>query len=154
MRTQTSEGNAFSRLIPTLRGWFSPARDGASSEGGEAGPAASAGAQVIKMCRDFSATPGGRSRHDGPRCAEAFREDVLGPALASGEEVELHLDGTGGYGSSFLDEAFGGLVRSGRYTSAQLHDRLHIHTGDRALLQEIWSYIDDARPAASPPPSA
>ena len=100
--------------------------------------------RTIKMGRDFSPCPGGRSRDDGPWCAEAFREDTLRPALAGEDVVVLHLDCAEGYGSSFLNEAFGGLVRSGDFTAEQLHRKLRLESHDAILVREIWSYIDDA----------
>ena len=100
--------------------------------------------RIIKMGRDFSPCPGGRLREDGPWCAEAFREDTLLPALDAEDSVVLHLDCAEGYGSSFLAEAFGGIVRSGRYTAAQLREKLRIESRDRILVREIWSYIDHA----------
>ena len=100
--------------------------------------------RTIKMGRDFSPCPGGRSRDDGPWCAEAFREDTLRPALAEEDVVVLHLDCAEGYGSSFLSEAFGGLVRSGDFTAEQLHRKLRLESHDAILVREIWSYIDDA----------
>lgn len=60
--------------------------------------------------------PAGRFRDDGQFSGQAFREDHLTPlwrsALVSGELVAVHLDGTLGYGSSFLEEAFGGRRRT------------------------------------------
>ena len=100
--------------------------------------------RTIKMGRDFSPCPGGRSRADGPWCAEAFREDTLHPALVAEDVVVLHLDCAEGYGSSFLSEAFGGLVRSGAFTSEQLHRKLRLESRDEILMREIWSYIDQA----------
>ena len=100
--------------------------------------------RTIKMGRDFSPCPGGRSRDDGPWCGEAFREDTLRPALAEEDVVVLHLDCAEGYGSSFLSEAFGGLVRSGDFTAEQLHRKLRLESHDAILVREIWSYIDDA----------
>ena len=105
--------------------------------------------RTIKMGRDFSPCPGGRSRDDGPWCAEAFREDTLRPALAEEDIVVLHLDCAEGYGSSFLSEAFGGLVRSGDFTAEQLHRKLRLESRDAILVREIWSYIDDADAYAS-----
>lgn len=99
---------------------------------------------TIKIGRDFSPCPGGRSRADGPQCAEAFREDTLRPALEADDGVDLHLDCAQGYGSSFLEEAFGGLVRSGGFTAEQLHGKLRLHSRDEGLVREIWSYIDRA----------
>ena len=109
--------------------------------------------RTIKMGRDFSPCPGGRVREDGPRCAEAFREDTLRPALDAEDVVVLHLDCAEGYGSSFLDEAFGGLVRSGRYTAGELHRKLRLDSRDEVLVREIWSYIDHAREPASAGPA-
>lgn len=104
--------------------------------------------RTIKMGRDFSPCPGGRSRDDGPWCAEAFREDTLRPALVEEDVVVLHLDCAEGYGSSFLSEAFGGLVRSGTggggFTPEELHRKLRLESRDAILVREIWSYIDDA----------
>ena len=98
--------------------------------------------RTIKMGRDFSHRPGGRSRDDGPSCAEAFRDDTLRPALEAEDVVVLHLDCAEGYGSSFLREAFGGLVRSGAYSPEQLHRKLRLESRDAVLVREIWSYID------------
>lgn len=102
--------------------------------------------RTIKMGRDFSPCPGGRSRADGPWCAEAFREDTLLPALEAEDTVVLYLDCAEGYGSSFLSEAFGGLVSTGRYTADQLHEKLRFESRDPILVREIWSYIDKAHP--------
>ena len=69
----------------------------------------------INIARDYSAAPGGRYVKDGKFSGEEFREKVLGPklktALRSNDTVEVDLDGTYGFSSSFLDEVFGGLVR-------------------------------------------
>ena len=97
------------------------------------------------MGRDFSPCPGGRSRDDGPWCAEAFREDTLKPALKAEDVVVVHLDCAEGYGSSFLSEAFGGLVRSGGFTPEELHRKLRLESRDAILTREIWSYIDQPR---------
>ena len=103
--------------------------------------------RTIRMGRDFSPCPGGRSRDDGPWCAEAFREDTLRPALEAEDVVVVHLDCAEGYGSSFLSEAFGGLVRpgSGGFTPEELHRKLRLESLDGILVREIWSYIDQAR---------
>lgn len=78
--------------------------------------------------------PGGRYRADGPYSGEWFREEVLRPALESaaqgGDRVTVDLDGAPGYGSSFLDEAFGGLVRTGEFTRNQLERLLDIRSAN------------------------
>ena len=99
----------------------------------------------IRVAEDFSRTPAGRYRTDGRWSGEAFREDHLGPALEGGtQRLVVHLDGVEGYGSSFLEEAFGGLVRKANLTGEQLHRVLEIETSDEAWEREIWDYIDQA----------
>ena len=70
------------------------------------------------------------------------------PALDAEDVVVLHLDCAEGYGSSFLSEAFGGLVRpgTGGFTPEELHRKLRLESRDAILVREIWSYIDQARP--------
>ena len=65
--------------------------------------------KIINIARDFSKTPAGRYLTDGPFSGEHFRESVLLPALQTHELLKVDLDGTLGYGSSFLEEAFGGF---------------------------------------------
>ncbi|MGR5390823.1 STAS-like domain-containing protein [Vibrio crassostreae] len=64
----------------------------------------------------FSKTPFGRYKSDGQYSAERFRDEVLVPKLneAHGDDVEVDFTKVAlGVGSSFLEEAFGGLVRDG-----------------------------------------
>lgn len=67
----------------------------------------------VLYVKNFSVTPGARYRHLGKASGEEFRDDVLVPRLQQDPELIVNLDGVRGYGSSFLDEAFGGLVRLG-----------------------------------------
>lgn len=64
---------------------------------------------------DYARSPGGRYISDGPHSGEWFRDEILAPALVAAardnDRVEVELDGTSGYGSSFLEECFGGLIR-------------------------------------------
>lgn len=63
---------------------------------------------------DFSEFPGPRYESLGPHSGEEFRLKVLIPAINQyGGKITVNLDGAFGYGSSFLDEAFGGLIRDG-----------------------------------------
>jgi hypothetical protein len=98
---------------------------------------------TINIAKDFSKWPAGRFDEDGPFPGEKFRDEFLLPALSSGKSVIVELDGTRGYGSSFLEEAFGGLVRLGKLTREQLHSVLKfVSNDDPTLPMEIWSYID------------
>lgn len=89
---------------------------------------------VIEIGRDFSRTPGGRLISDGPDSGQLFRERKLVPALhdavASGDKVVVVLDGPRGYLSSFLEEAFGGLIRFGLFDAKQLKRSLEIVARD------------------------
>ena len=100
--------------------------------------------QKISIAKQFSPTPAGRYTADGPFPGEKFREDVLMPALKKTDQtVTVDLDGTAGFGSSFLEEAFGGLVRRG-YPAAVLHARLNILSSHPSYIARVWSYIDHA----------
>jgi STAS-like domain of unknown function (DUF4325) len=94
----------------------------------------------INVAREFSRYPAGRLISDGPFSGEAFRKMLL-PILRAGDKVTVELDGVRGYGSSFLEEAFGGLVRSG-FTPAQVKELVVLESKDESLKEEITDYID------------
>lgn len=99
--------------------------------------------KTINVEKDFSRYPAGRYLSDGPYSGQAFREKLLLPALGlSNEKLVIELDGARGYGSSFLEEAFGGLLRAGLGVSDIL-GRIEFKTSDASLIVEIKSYIDD-----------
>ncbi|MBC8269432.1 MAG: STAS-like domain-containing protein [Rhodospirillaceae bacterium] len=104
---------------------------------------------VIDVAKDFSPYPAGRYVDDGPYSGEAFREQNLVPALREGEKVIIQLDGSEGYGSSFLEEAFGGLVRGGYFSAQELNELLSIVSDDIALIDEIRAYINSANQKAN-----
>ncbi|MBX9944420.1 MAG: STAS-like domain-containing protein [Reyranella sp.] len=93
----------------------------------------------LYVARDFSKLPAGRYRSDGPHSGEVFREDYLIPNLEKGLVIVI-LDGTDGYPSSFLEEAFGGLARSKKWKPSELRQRLVI----KALTVEYEPYRDRA----------
>jgi hypothetical protein len=102
---------------------------------------------AINIARDFYDAPAGRFPEDGKYHGQKFRTDLLLPALQSGEEILVDMDGTDGYGSSFLEEAFGGLVRLCGFSAAELHQKLKFKSDeDESFIEEIWDYIDSARP--------
>lgn len=100
---------------------------------------------TINVARDFGRYPGGRFKSDGKYSGEAFRDDILVPKLKEFDEVVIELDGTLGYGSSFLDEAFGGLVRIHKFTPDVLLNKLHILSKDTSLILETKEYITKAK---------
>ena len=62
------------------------------------------------------------------------------PILKQQEQAIVEMDGTRGYGSSFLEEAFGGLVRSG-FTQDQIRTTFQLHSSDPSLIEEVEEYI-------------
>jgi STAS-like domain of unknown function (DUF4325) len=100
--------------------------------------------KIINVAKDFTRFPSGRFRRNGTTSGEAFREDFLVHPLRVGQKITVELDGTIGYGSSFLEEAFGGLIRSLEIPPSVLTAKLRLVSEDPALLEEISSYIEDA----------
>lgn len=102
---------------------------------------------TIDVGRDFSRYPAGRFQKDGRGSGEQFRDELLLPALASHERVQIVLDSTMGYGSSFLEEAFGGMVRLGHVSAGEALRKLDLVTNDASLKLEIEAYISQAKPS-------
>lgn len=99
----------------------------------------------VDLATEFSPTPLGRYRRQGRYSGEAFREDVLRPALAKHRVIEVDLDGASGLSTGFLDEAFGGLVREGVLTAQEFHQRvIVVATRDPLLADEIREYVAKA----------
>ena len=89
---------------------------------------------TYSIANEFSTTPGGRFRKHGPYSGEEFRDDVLcnllRTAMGDGDTLTIELDGTAGYPSSFLEEAFGGLIRLGLFDRAAVRRHLELRASD------------------------
>ncbi|HHQ4762958.1 STAS-like domain-containing protein [Aeromonas sobria] len=99
--------------------------------------------------KDFSVFPGPRTKELGENSGEAFRDDILIPAIRSHGQVCVDLDGVFGYGSSFLEEVFGGLVRVGTSSGISESDIQFvsehlISKDDPSVIVEIREYITNA----------
>lgn len=107
---------------------------------------------MIKLA-DFSRFPSGRDAHDGDFNGEKYREHILRPAvekaLNENRKVEISLEGVLNFGSSFLEEAFGGLVRK-RVIQKDTLKSLLVVTPDQAPYDRykkiIFTHIQDAKP--------
>lgn len=103
----------------------------------------------IKVAKDFSKTPGARFKNDGSNSGEEFYEKILKPkyieALKKKEKLSVDLDGTHGYASSFLNEAFGRLsnecLNNGKFDPDFILRNIEI------ISFEIPDYRDDAMKA-------
>jgi hypothetical protein len=101
----------------------------------------------ISVARDFTDTPGPRSREEGENSGEQFLDEVLLPrfqeALRSNQKLMIDLDETEGYATSFLEAAFGGLTR--KYDSGRVLGTLEFKSdAEPYLIQEILKYIKEA----------
>ena len=96
---------------------------------------------VINIAKDYSRCPGARYESEGDYSGEKFRQDLLLPklkeALRSGVKLEVVLDGSSGYSTSFIEESFGGLIRSDGLSLQEVKDNIII------ISDEDPSYIDD-----------
>jgi len=99
---------------------------------------------TIDILKDFSATPGARYITDGPYSGEDFRDRFLDGHFAdhaADYKIKIILDGTEGYATSFLEEAFGGLAR--KYGKQRCLDRFEFISEEEEFLpREIKDYIE------------
>lgn len=101
--------------------------------------------KTIRLATDFNPFPFGRYPSHGDWSGERFREEILAPALKGGEDVQVDLDGARGLSPSFLEEAFGGLVRAG-FSPEDLLRHLTIKSDrDPSFIATIRAYIQKAR---------
>lgn len=108
---------------------------------------------TINIATEFSRYPAGRFLTDGPFSGEKFRDELLIPLLEKLDEdavLEIKLDGARGYGSSFLEEAFGGLFRKLKsFTLEQFLKKVKLNTSDPSLEEEIIEYVTKANGISS-----
>nr|QQZ48916.1 STAS-like domain-containing protein [Phenylobacterium glaciei] len=100
---------------------------------------------TIDIAKDFSAEPFGRYAAHGPASGEVFRAR-LERYIRDGSHVLVDIDGVTGLSSSFLDEAFAGLVRHG--CSRQLTFGMSFRSspsGTQAILTTL-KYMSARRP--------
>ena len=99
----------------------------------------------ISIARDFSRHTSPRKKDQGRNSGEKFRE-LLVKRLKDCDVVTVDLDGTSGIGSSFLDEAFGGLVRYEDFTANEVFRRVQIKSElDESYLVTIKECIQRSK---------
>jgi len=103
--------------------------------------------------KDFSEAPGPRLKIEGDFSAELFIEEKLQSVFEQMDtnpdlKLEINLDGTLGYGTSFLEEVFGGTARN--KSVAFVRERIEIVSEEEPWLKdEIKSYVDDVEKNAA-----
>ena len=98
---------------------------------------------TVTVAKDFSRHPAGRHLTDGPFNGELFRKKFLEPNIRTVDRIVIFFDGARGYGSSFLEEAFGGLIRTGVPKELAI-SKLDLQTSNPDLKREILEYIQGA----------
>ncbi len=103
---------------------------------------------ILSIRKEFSTTPGPRFKKEGEFSGEEFRDRILSKRFLKAKEEEhkliVDLDGTAGYGSSFLEEAFGGLARI--YTAKSVDAVLQFKSDEETyLIDEIEGYIRSSK---------
>lgn len=101
----------------------------------------------INIAKDYTDKPGGRYISEGPFSGEDFRNRLLLPkfkeALNNNEKLVVILDGGYGYAPSFLEEAFGGLIRETKNATAKQIIQV-ISEEEPILIEDINKYLSDA----------
>lgn len=106
--------------------------------------------RTTDLAAEYTTTPGGRYRKDGPYSGEEFREAVLIPRFEAGGQWVHTVVLSGeveGYPAGFLEEVFGGFAR--KYSPAVAWRLLNIQCADRHLRQEVYGYMAAAEAQAS-----
>lgn len=106
----------------------------------------------INIGVDFNDDPSGRYYTDGAGSGEEFREEVLVPELRklnAGQKIDIVIDDqVEGYGSSFLVEAFAGVIKYGYFEKKFLLDSVNIIYSDPDFAfykDKIEEYIEQAK---------
>ena len=101
----------------------------------------------IKISKDFSETPGGRLIEEGDFSGELFRDSILIQKYEEAEkqdtQLEIDFDDCYGVGTSFLEEAFGGLAR--KYHKHGILKRITvIAMEDETIPDNIKKFVEKA----------
>lgn len=101
----------------------------------------------INVANDFSIIPSGRQKSDGSATGQHFYEILVESlsGLADGQQITIDFDGVLTAGSSFLDEAFAGLIRNGIITKNGFNETIIIIANEHPEIKEkIRKYVKEA----------
>ena len=97
---------------------------------------------TLHVADEFSRYLGGRYEEDGEYSGEEFRQRLLLPAvrraLEGQERLVVDFDGVAGIPTSFLEEAFGGLVREWR--DASVNKLLQFVSVEAPSTPALWPF--------------
>lgn len=103
----------------------------------------------LNIAKEFTRTPGPRYVWEGAFSGETFRKELLLPrlkeAISRNMILEVNLDFTAGYGTSFLEEAFGGLVRHEGVSKDDVVRFIRVRSNEEPELKDdIIAYVNEA----------
>ncbi len=100
------------------------------------------------IAKEFGKTPSARIEEEGKLSGRELRNiliPMIRQSLSDGQRFTIDMDGTAGYGTSFLEEVFGGLIRIAGFSLHDLEMCLIIKSNeDPDLVDEVWEDIRDA----------
>lgn len=104
----------------------------------------------IKIVDKFVSTPGPRYIKEGKWSGEKLRKELIFPyfeqAIKNKKHIFIDLDGTSGYGTSFLEEVFGGLIRINKLKYEDIIKILDLKSDEEPyLIEDIKEYLLDAK---------
>lgn len=99
----------------------------------------------VNVAKQFTKLPGLRYMRLSRFSGEEFRQTFLVEPLRQGKNVIVELDGVRGYGSSFLEEAFGGAVRELDLDISDALQRLKVETSVESWRLDVDEYIRTAK---------
>ena len=103
----------------------------------------------LVISKVFSRYPVGRDELDGPDNGERFRREFLLPLLKHGDTVLISFEGVRMCNPSFLEEAFGGLVRVDKLRADDVLERVQfeqLSSSSNAYPKRATQFIKEARP--------
>lgn len=102
--------------------------------------------KIIVRVLDYTENPGPRFIHQGDFSGEDFYKKVLNKKMAEcinqKATMEVWLDGTSGYPSSFLDQAFGELV----YDFTENEVRKIVHFVTKMYMRRVAKLYEETYP--------
>lgn len=104
---------------------------------------------VLNIAKEYTRCPGARYESEGDYSGERFRNEYLAPklkeAIEAGVKLEVVLDGSAGYSTSFIEESFGGLIRTDHYTLQDVTEYIIITSNeDPSYIEDINVYWEHA----------
>lgn len=105
--------------------------------------------EVFSIAENFSKFPGPRYVKEGKYSGEELRKqtlrNIVKEAIKNKRSLLIDLDGTKGYGTSFLEEVFGGLIREDGISLKDFNDIITFKSDEESfLIDDIKQYMFEA----------